>query len=291
MTQGMFSYAAGLPTSRLNGKAANFDELIDASAGNIIYVAPDTKKLGDGGSPNDASKAPAGKTYNGSYDALAERSINTGSMSNDLNDLFTKNQAAGNKNAGDNNAGAAINWAKVKKMINARTVQFNKDIKAARASLVDAVKQYNWVAKDNATSQVSKEGESGAIRISGKNRYQTSAYLSVFQSKSDKGKPDMFTGEGRFNNMKSVYLASGDSAHLIDPVFAGMVKDGTILLVPTTGEVDTLVATELERKGKTPRKAAILKEGIRDTAVWAVGGKAAISDDVFQAAVNAMFAK
>ena len=276
---GMFKFAGELKTDTLKGLSDDWAVLSAASAsGNIVYVDKKTKVLDTTGTNN----------FNASYDSLAKRT-----SADDLTELFTHNQEAGNVLNADQHTSASINWWEIKNKINARTKSYYEGLKTAQGNLVEAVKAFNNVAKDNATSKVSEGGKDGALRIAGKDRYQTSAFLSVFQSKAttDAGKPNKRTGEGRFEDMKSVYLASGDQDHLIDPVFAGMVKDGTILLVPSTGEVDSLVAMELKRKGTTPRDAAKLKEGIRNTNVWAVGGKAAISDDVFKSAADAMFSK
>ena len=284
LTPGMFAFSGDIKTSTITGLSKDIEQLSAASAsGNIVYVDPTTKALGDAG---DLGKAPTGKTYNASYAALAERT-----SADDLTGVFGKNQTAMNVLAADSATSASINWWEIKKAVNKRTADYYKGLADAKKALVDAVKAYNWVGVDNASTKKSTAGSEGALRIGGENRYQTSAMLSVFQSKSDLGKPGEQTGEDRFADMKSVYLASGDPSYLIDPVFAGMVKDGTILLVPSKGTVDPLVATELKRKGTTPRNMALLKEGIKSVDVWAIGGKMAISDEVFQAAVDAMFAK
>lgn len=83
------------------------------------------------------------------------------------------------------------------------------------------------------------------------------------------------------------YLASGDDAHLADSVFAGQLQKGTILLVPTDGELNTLTKLELARKG-AQKFANPMGETIFGSQVFTVGGKAAVSDDVFIDAVKAL---
>ncbi|ADI67444.1 cell wall-binding repeat-containing protein [Mobiluncus curtisii] len=284
---GMFTFVSNDSAARLSG--VNTTPMVNAdkaSGAYLFYIEKDKNNSNHKKAFEDASSAGLSATeFNATIADLAERDAK------DLKDIFTANQTDGN--ATDVNKNHSINWAAVKALVNERVAKFEKMQKAAGEKLIKAVMDYNWVVNPNGSEMLGGDGKDGVCRINGKDRYQTSALLSIFQSKPD---TDVLMkgcqwGEGRFDQMKSVYLASGTQDHLIDPVFAGTVKDGTILLVPGQGDVETLVASELKRKGTAPRKAELLKEGIAANAVWAVGGKNAISDDVFTNAVNAMFGK
>ena len=284
--KGIFTFAGNTASSLFTG--ADITAMVNAdktSGAQLFYIEKD-KSMTANYKKAFATIPTSGVSateYNSTIVDLAARDAD------DLDKIFVSNQNAGNDT--DKNQSHSINWWALRDLVNDRVKKFNEMKKAAGDKLIKAVMDYRYVGVDNASTKKSTEGSEGALRIFGSDRYKTSAMLSIFQSKCDTGKPNQVYGECRFDKMKSVYLASGDSSFLIDPVFAGMVKDGTILLVPSTGEVDPLVATELKRKGTAPRKMELLKEGIAANAVWAVGGKKAISDDVFTSAVNAMFGK
>ncbi|NMX00107.1 hypothetical protein HHJ71_09175 [Mobiluncus curtisii] len=176
-----------------------------------------------------------------------------------------------------------VNLLALQELVNARAKQANDDVVGARKGLIDAVRTW-YSANDKDGSTKSSSGT--MYRLAGADRYETSAYVSVFQSKDQNARP--FGGEGRSAMMKAQYLASGDDAHLIDSVFAGQMTKGTILLVPATGEVNSLVATELKRKGTKLSKGG---EGIFPADTFAIGGKTAVSDEVFTAAMNALGSK
>ena len=175
------------------------------------------------------------------------------------------------------------NWIAVKQLVDERFGNFGKRATDSKELLINAVRDYYRAANKNGSTSSAKDG---TVRIAGNNRYETSALLSVFQSKA-KGGPSM--GEGRMADMKVQYLASGDDAHLADAVYAGQLKQGTILLVPAEGNVDALVKAELVRKGSPKFQPG--GEGIFASQVFTVGGKSAVSDTVFVAAVNAMAGK
>ena len=175
------------------------------------------------------------------------------------------------------------NWIAIKQLVDERFGDFGKRATDSKEMLINAVRDYHRAANKNGSSTSAKDG---TVRIAGNNRYETSALLSVFQSKNIGG-PTL--GEGRMDDMKFQYLASGNDANLADSVFAGQLKQGTILLVPTEGNLDALVKAELVRKGSPKFQPG--GEGIFASQVFTVGGKAAISDTVFVAAVNAMAGK
>ena len=205
----------------------------------------------------------------------------------DFTALFneTKGAAAAGTPAGM--ANKVTDWVAIEKLIGERYTEFAKNAKDSKEMLIDAVRAYYTVGDDNATARDSK---GGALRIGGADRYETSAKLSIFQSKDDAGKPGAVTGESRMKDMVAQFLASGNNANLIDSVFLGQMRGGTILLVPTEGELNALTKIELQRKGTSKALAGIktMPEGIFASQLFVAGGKAAVSDDVFIAAVNAM---
>ena len=178
------------------------------------------------------------------------------------------------------------NWVAIQKGVNARKVDFDKREAEGKKALIDAMRDYLSAADPNGTKRDSKSGQ---VRIYGENRYATSAYVSVFQSKPG-AYPTSTVGEHRWGDFSKQYLAGGADANLIDSVFAGQLLEGTILLVPPTGEVNDTVKLELARKGGFPKNESQLTEGIFPTSVYTVGGTGAVADDVFVAAVKAMIA-
>ena len=176
-----------------------------------------------------------------------------------------------------------VNLLALQELVDARADQAKRDVDGAHAGLIKAVRDY-YTAADKDGSTQSSSGT--MVRLAGADRYETSAYVSVFQSKAANARP--FGGEDRAASMKAQYLASGGDAFLIDSVFAGQLTKGTILLVPPTGEVNSLVATELKRKGTKVSKGG---EGIFPADTFTVGGKNAVSDEVFTAAMNALGSK
>ena len=281
---GMFTFVTNDSAAELTG--VNTTPMVNAdkaSGAELFYIEKDKTNTNFKKAFEDAATPGLSDSkFNATIADLVARD------DTDLNTIFIANQTGGNET--DKNNNHSINWVAVHQLVNERVAKFEKMQKAAGEKLIKAVMDYNWVANPNGSEKLGGEGKDGLCRINGKDRYQTSALLSIFQSKPATASGCQW-GEGRFDQMKSVYLASGTQDYLIDAVFAGTVKDGTILVVPAQGDVETLVANELKRKGTAPRKAELLKEGIAANAVWAVGGKKAISDDVFTSAVNAMFGK
>ncbi len=188
-----------------------------------------------------------------------------------------------NATAADNKA---TNWPAIQKTVNARKADFEKREQEGKKALIDAMRDYLSADDPNGTQRDSKSGQ---VRIYGADRYETSAYVSVFQSKPGKYPTDK-TGENRWGTFSKQYLAGGADANLIDSVFAGQLTEGTIILVPPTGDVNATVKLELARKGGFPKNESKLTEGIFPTSVYTVGGTGAVADDVFVAAVKAMVA-
>ena len=174
-------------------------------------------------------------------------------------------------------------WAAVKAELDARYGEFTHNAKESKEMLIDAIRMYYTAGDLNGSSQSKTAGH---VRIQGENRYETAAKLSIFQSKATSA-PTNNQGESRLGEFKVQYLASGDDAHLADSVFAGQLQKGTILLVPTDGELNTLTKLELARKG-AQKFANPMGETIFGSQVFTVGGKAAVSDDVFIDAVKAL---
>ena len=174
-------------------------------------------------------------------------------------------------------------WAAVKAELDARYDKFTHNAKESKEMLIDAIRLYYTAGDLNGSSQSKTAGH---VRIQGENRYETAAKLSIFQSKATSA-PTNNQGESRLGEFKVQYLASGDDAHLADSVFAGQLQKGTILLVPTDGELNTLTKLELARKG-AQKFANPMGETIFGSQVFTVGGKAAVSDDVFIDAVKAL---
>ena len=165
--------------------------------------------------------------------------------------------------------------------------KFNK----AKADLVKALQDYFLIAEDAATTDSTTTGSDGIIRLAGTNRYETSAYISIYRTKTDKaGQPTVKFGEGHnsaANQLSEVYLASGAEANLIDSVFGGQLTNGAALLVPANGEIDPLVKTDLYYHHNNLATGS----NISQSNVFALGGTLAVSDDVFLAAINAMTTK
>ena len=160
--------------------------------------------------------------------------------------------------------------------------KFNK----AKADLVKALQDYFLIAEDPATTQNVTDGSAGMIRLAGTNRYETSAYISIYRTKAD----GVRTGEGHSDKDKQlteIYLASGAEANLIDSVFGGQLTNGAALLVPANGEIDPLVKTDLYYHHNNLATGS----NISQSKVFALGGTLAVSDDVFLAAINAMTTK
>ena len=160
--------------------------------------------------------------------------------------------------------------------------KFNK----AKADLVKALQDYFLIAEDPATTQNVTDGSAGMIRLAGTNRYETSAYISIYRTKAD----GVRTGEGHSDKDKQlteIYLASGAEANLIDSVFGGQLTEGAALLVPANGEIDPLVKTDLYYHHNNLATGS----NISQSKVFTLGGTLAVSDDVFLAAINAMTTK
>ena len=159
-------------------------------------------------------------------------------------------------------------------------------VNKAKADLVKALQDYFLIAEDPATTQNVTDGSAGMIRLAGTNRYETSAYISIYRTKADGVK----TGEGHSDKDKQlteIYLASGTEANLIDSVFGGQLTNGAALLVPANGEIDPLVKTDLYYHHNNLATGS----NISQSNVFALGGTLAVSDDVFLAAINAMTTK
>ena len=218
-------------------------------------------------------------------DATAESNAATGTIA--YKDAIKRSSADMGKMLDETKtANKFTNWVAIQKGVNARMTDFQKREAEGKKALIDAMRDYLSASDPNGTKRDSKSGQ---VRIYGENRYATSAYVSVFQSKPG-AYPTSTVGEHRWGHFSKQYLAGGADASLIDSVFAGQLLEGTILLVPPTGEVNDTVKLELARKGGFPKKESQLTEGIFPTSVYTVGGTGAVADDVFVAAVKAMLA-
>ncbi|WP_279107131.1 cell wall-binding repeat-containing protein [Mobiluncus curtisii] len=155
-----------------------------------------------------------------------------------------------------------VNYAAVKKAIEARVAEQVKTTADAKKALDEAVAAYKAGPADKVTVRTG----SGMARLVGEDRYQTSALLSYWL-REKQGFTDTF-----------VYLASGDDAHLIDSVVAGQLQHGPILLVPTSGDLKPSTVSELTLMGKQKT----LQGG------YIMGGTGAVEDAVAQAAGKAI---
>ena len=158
--------------------------------------------------------------------------------------------------------GEVLNYAAVKKAIEARVAEQVKTTADAKKALDEAVAAY----KAGPDAKVLVGTGSGLARLVGEDRYQTSALLSYWL-REKQGFTDTF-----------VYLASGDDAHLIDSVVAGQLQHGPILLVPTSGDLKPSTVSELTLMGKQKT----LQGG------YIMGGTGAVEDAVAQAAGKAI---
>ena len=165
---------------------------------------------------------------------------------------------------------AGVNWDALFNVMKDEQASMDKKTKEAKQALLDAVTAYY-----NGEGMKLLTGSSkGWSRLDGKNRYETSALLAVYELMDGKyvNGSKVTPANGR------VYLASGDDAHLIDSVVAGQLTDGPILLVPASGEIDKSVIQHL----------AYLKYKHTNLGTYLIGGKVAVSDEVRNAAVKAL---
>lgn len=165
---------------------------------------------------------------------------------------------------------AGVNWDALFNVMKDEQASMDKKTKEAKQALLDAVTAYY-----NGEGMKLLTGSSkGWSRLDGKNRYETSALLAVYELLDGKyvNGSKVTPTDGR------VYLASGDDAHLIDSVVAGQLTDGPILLVPASGEIDKSVIQHL----------AYLKYKHTNLGTYLIGGKVAVSDEVRDAAVKAL---
>lgn len=158
--------------------------------------------------------------------------------------------------------GEVLNYAAVKKAIEARVAEQVKTTADAKKALDEAVTAY----KAGPEAKVTVGTGSGLARLVGEDRYQTSALLSYWLREEKKFTDDF------------VYLASGNDAHLIDSVVAGQLQHGPILLVPTSGDLKPSTVSELTLMGKQKT----LQGG------YIMGGTGAVEDAVAQAAGKAI---
>ena len=178
----------------------------------------------------------------------------------------------GDVHAGDTIANKVddVNWDALFNVMKDEQASMDKKTKEAKQALLDAVTAYY-----NGEGMKLLTGSSkGWSRLDGKNRYETSALLAVYELMDGKyvNGSKVTPANGR------VYLASGDDAHLIDSVVAGQLTDGPILLVPASGEIDKSVIQHL----------AYLKYKHTNLGTYLIGGKVAVSEEVRNAAVKAL---
>ena len=271
---GASAFGGDMALAEKNGKItqSSFFKFDSDQSGTAKYTGLDQEAIND----QVAADMKDGKNKWAASGKAEGSDLNFGAIvkrdANDLKALFTATE-------GNN---ASTNWAAIKKGVEGRLADFTARERQSREALIDAVRDYHSAGDLNGLSQKSS---AGSKRINGKNRYETSALLSIFQSKN--ASTVGIDGEGRYNNFTYQYLASGNDDNLIDAVFAGQLQKGTILLVPAEGEVNDLVKTELARKG-APKYLKNMGEGVFPSMVYTVGGKKAVSDEVFVAAVNAL---
>ena len=180
-----------------------------------------------------------------------------------------------------------VNYIKLQELVTANAKAATDLAANAKAELKTATDTYNAIK--NAMSGI-KTGN--FTRVSGANRYETSAalnwYLYFFA-------PPATASYMSFADTKPVvYLASGEDSHLADSVVAGQLTGttygGPIMLVPTTGEINADVAANLAALGKRDNKPAdtTVDDPVTADNVWGIGGTGAIADEVLGAAAKAV---
>ena len=145
----------------------------------------------------------------------------------------------------------------------------------AKKALDEAVAAYNA----GPTWKVTQQGEAGIPRLAGKDRYETAALLSYYLTEGA-NLGTVYPAQIS-TDLHRAYVASGDDAHLVDSVVGGQLTQGPLLLVPTKSDtLGEFTSAELKRLAGKAKNDATWKTMV-------LGGKNAVADASFNAAVNA----
>lgn len=167
-----------------------------------------------------------------------------------------------------------FDWAALNVAADTKLAEQQKLTAEAKKALDEAVAAY----KAGPTWKVTQQGEAGIPRLAGKDRYETAALLSYYLTEG----ANMAGYAAQIStDLHRAYVASGDDAHLVDSVVGGQLTQGPLLLVPTKSDtLGEFTSAELKR----------LAGKAKNDATWmsmVLGGKNAVADANFNAAVNA----
>ena len=167
-----------------------------------------------------------------------------------------------------------FDWAALKVAADTKLAEQQKLTVEAKKALDEAVAAY----KAGPTWKVTQQGEAGIPRLAGKDRYETAALLSYYLTEGANlgGYAAQIS-----TTLHRAYVASGDDAHLVDSVVGGQLTQGPLLLVPTKSDtLGEFTSAELKRLAGKSKNDATWKTMV-------LGGKNAVADASFNAAVNA----
>lgn len=167
-----------------------------------------------------------------------------------------------------------FDWAALKVAADTKLAEQQKLTAEAKKALDEAVAAY----KAGPTWKVTQKGEAGIPRLAGKDRYETAALLSYYLTEGANlgGYAAQIS-----TDLHRAYVASGDDAHLVDSVVGGQLTHGPLLLVPTKSDtLGEFTSAELKRLAGKSKNDATWKTMV-------LGGKNAVADASFNAAVNA----
>lgn len=168
-----------------------------------------------------------------------------------------------------------FDWAALKVAADTKLAEQQKLTAEAKKALDEAVAAY----KAGPTWKVTQQGEAGIPRLAGKDRYETAALLSYYLTEG----ANLVGGYAAqiSTDLHRAYVASGDDAHLVDSVVGGQLTQGPLLLVPTKSDtLGEFTSAELKRLAGKSKNDATWKTMV-------LGGKHAVADASFNAAVNA----
>jgi len=167
-----------------------------------------------------------------------------------------------------------FDWAALKVAADTKLAEQQKLTAEAKKALDEAVAAY----KAGPTWKVTQQGEAGIPRLAGKDRYETAALLSYYLTE---GANLAGYAAQISTDLHRAYVASGDDAHLVDSVVGGQLTQGPLLLVPTKSDtLGEFTSAELKRLAGKSKTNTTWKTMV-------LGGKNAVADASFNAAVNA----
>lgn len=169
-----------------------------------------------------------------------------------------------------------FDWAALKVAADTKLAEQQKLTAEAKKALDEAVAAY----KAGPTWKVTQQGEAGIPRLAGKDRYETAALLSYYLTEGA-NLGSVYPAQIPSTDLHRAYVASGDDAHLVDSVVGGQLTQGPLLLVPTKSDtLGEFTSAELKRLAGKAKNDTTWKTMV-------LGGKNAVADASFNAAVNA----